>query len=342
MSELYTVTPRQARTMISEIIQAGLVPFVQSSPGIGKSSIMGAIAEEYELKLIDHRLSTSAPEDLSGLPMFKDGMASFAPFAELFPLEDTPIPKGYQGWMLFLDEFNSASKSVQAASYKLILDRMTGQRKLHSHCVITAAGNLSSDRSIVNPLATAMQSRLIHLEMVVSFQEWLMDVALAENYDPRIIAFLNNHPTKLMDFRPDHQEKTFACPRTWSFMNALIKGKKVSKEMAPLYAGTLTSGIAVEFVAFTEMYDKLIPMSTILANPTTCQVPDNVAVKWATTSMILEHVNTKNFDKCTDYINRFSMDFRILFFRSIMVRFPELRQHPSFASSISSLIQYLN
>ena len=40
--------------------------------------------------------------------------AAFAPF-EMFPTKDTPLPQGKNGWVLLLDEMNSAAKAVQAA-----------------------------------------------------------------------------------------------------------------------------------------------------------------------------------------------------------------------------------
>lgn len=125
----YRVGPRQAREYIVDAVEAGLVPFVRSSPGCGKSSIMRSVGDEFGLKLVDHRLSTSAPEDLSGLPEFYDIMgadnqpirsARFVPFADIFPVEGMALPKDsdgddMEGWMLFFDEFNSGSKEVQAA-----------------------------------------------------------------------------------------------------------------------------------------------------------------------------------------------------------------------------------
>ncbi len=214
MDNFYTCTPRQLKSLLSEVLMAGLVPFIQSDPGMGKSSIVKALAKEYGLKMIDHRLSTSAPEDIQGLPRFDaNGKAYMSPFADIFPTEDMSIPKGYNGWILFLDEFNSARKEVQAASYKLILDRMVGQYRLHDQVAMVAAGNLATSRAITTQLSTAMQSRLIHLELAISFNEWLEDVAIKENYDSRIIAYLSQYPNELLDFRPDHQEKTFSCPR---------------------------------------------------------------------------------------------------------------------------------
>ena len=343
MTDLYRCTPRQVKKFVTDCLFAGLVPFVQSSPGMGKSTIMRDIAKDLQLKMIDHRLSTSAPEDLSGLPRFdENGRAVFAPFADLFPLEDTPKPEGKEGWMLFLDEFNSASKSVQAASYKLILDRMTGQHRLHQNCVITAAGNLSTDRAITNPISTAMQSRVVHLEMQISFEEWLYDVALKQNYDSRIIAYLSQFPSKLMDFRPDHNEKTFCCPRTWEFVNALIRDKDVKDESAVLLAGTITSGTAVDFVQFTKVFHNLVTIKEIRANPAECRVPTDVGAKWAVISHMMEKITDENFDDLAVYADRFTIDFRILFYRSILVRNPNLRQHPAFIRAMSSLARYLH
>ena len=338
----YTVTPRSATMMIEQIVSAGLVPFLQSSPGIGKSSIMRKVANTYNLKIIDHRLSTSAPEDMSGLPSFDEqGMARFSPFAELFPLQNSNIPQGKEGWMLFLDEFNSASRPVQAASYKLILDRMVGQHSLHERCIITAAGNLTTDRAITNALSTAMQSRVVHLIMMADFKEWLEDVALAENYDPRIIGFLSQFPSKLMDFRPDHNEHTFCCPRTWEFMNRLIQGKSVASSMAAMYAGTITSGVALEFIQFCSVYANLISFQRVMQDPLTAPLPPDNAVRWATVSMLLEHIGNSTLENLAKYVNRFPMDFRVLFFRAVIARQPQLRQHPAFISAMSELMTYL-
>lgn len=339
---IYKCKPRQIKGFVEDCLYAGLVPYVQSSPGMGKSSIMRNVASGLNLKLIDHRLSTSAPEDLSGLPRFsKDGFAEFVPFAELFPVEQQEIPVGKDGWMLFLDEFNSASKGVQAACYKLILDRMTGQKKLHDRVVIAAAGNLSTDKAITNPISTAMQSRVVHLEMEVCFKEWLEDVAITETYDPRIIAYLSQYNSKLMDFDPNHNEKTFCCPRTWEFVNKLIRDKQIDVAIAPLLAGTITSGVAVDFIQFTRVFANMVSYQDIMRDPMSCPIPQDNATRWAVISSITEKVTEHNLENLAKYANRFSMDFRILFFRTIMIRQKALRHHPAFINSMTELSRYL-
>lgn len=346
MSEIsiYTVTPRQAKTLIIDAIESGLVPNLHSSPGMGKSSIMREVAKHFNLHLIDHRMSTSVPEDLTGLPRFNDrNRAEFVPFEDLFPIKGDTIPTGKDGWMIFLDEFPAALKQVQAASFKLILDKMVGQKYLHENVVISAAGNLMSDRSIVNPISTAMQSRMVHLEMRVDFTEWLEDVALKEGYDTRVIAFLSQYNGKLMDFRPDHTEKTFCCPRTWEFMQKLLKGgKPVNAERTALFAGTITSGVAAEFVQFCRVYTEMISLDQVLHNPASAPLPPSTDLKWATVTMLADKANAQNLDKLSDYIERFSVDFKILFYRMVFHNPAlKLREHPVFRKAMIEMNKYL-
>jgi len=338
----YTVTPRQTKKFIIRCMTAGLVPFVQSSPAMGKSAVVAQIAKEYGLELIDHRLSTSAPEDLSGLPRFDEkGMATFAPF-DTFPTEDRPIPPGKQGWLLFLDEFNSASKMVQAAAYKLVLDRMTGLKRLHPNVVIVAAGNLSTDRAIVNPISTAMQSRLIHLTMELNFDEFMEDVALPQAWDSRIVAFLNYKKAMLHDFRPDHNDKTFCSPRTWEFMNKLIKGQEIFEIDAALYAGVITSGVAVDFIQFTKVYESLPKLKDIIAHPETADLPEDPPTRWAIVTHMIENVDDDNFDEMSRYLGRFTAEFRVLFFRGLMIQKPTLKKHQAFRKAMVELSRYLH
>lgn len=224
---------------------------------------------------------------------------------------------------------------------------MVGQHGLHSNAMLAAAGNLDTDRSIVNPLSTAMQSRVIHLELEVDFDDWLRDVALKYNYDSRIIAFLSAYPGKLMDFKPDHHDRTFCCPRTWEFVNKLTKDrdgnqKEIDDEMGLLLAGAITSGVAMEFVKFVEVYARMISIGEICNNPDKCRLPGELNLKWAVITQMMEHVSNENFKALRTYADRFDISFRILFYRSVLIRHPELRTHPEFGPATNALNKYLN
>ena len=342
MQDAYTVTTRAMPQVLATLIEAGLVPFITSSPGMGKSAIVAQLAKAGNLKLIDHRLSTSEPTDFTGLPGFVDGYAVMHPFREIFPLADQELPAGCNGWLLFLDEFPSASKAVQAAAYKLILDRMVGQHHLHPEVYIIAAGNKATDRAIVNTLSTAMQSRLIHLEMTVVFDEWFEDVALANNYHPTIKAFLKANPSKLWDFRPDHQDKTFCCPRTWEFMNRQVMVTDGPVDfMKPAYTGTITSGVAVAFVQFCKVFSQLTSKDNVLKNPSGAPIPADKSTQWALLSSMISWVEENNFGVLSTFANRFSMDMRVFFFRAAVARYPTIRNTAEFGVAASQLSHLL-
>lgn len=342
LDTIYECTPRQVAEFVEDCIYAQLVPFVRSSPGMGKSSIMRQIADKLHLELVDHRLSTSEPTDMNGLPGFHNGKAKFMPFEELFPLEDTPLPSDKQGWMLFLDEANSAAKSVQAASYKLILDRMVGQHKLHANVAPTMAGNHDSDGAITNRIGTAMQSRVIHIKMRTDHKEWMEDVAIPMDYDHRILAYLNWKPTALNDFRPDHKNDTFCCQRTWEFMNRLVKDQVIHDHKVPLYVGTITPGVAVDFVQFTKVYTSIPDINAIINNPLGIAVPSETSLKWAVTMSLASKTEDSNFGPLSTYINRLGIEFRIQYFRSVIARNPKLQSHPEYVKSLVELSRYLH
>lgn len=347
IDSLVVCNSRQARKFIIRALQAGNVPFLTSSPGMGKSAMIRSIAEEFGMKLIDHRLSTSAPEDLSGLPRFRaDGRAEFAPFADLFPLEDDEVPEGYNGWLLFLDEFNSAKKEVVAAAYKLILDRMTGQKKLHPQVMIVCAGNKQTDRAIVNPMGTAMQSRVVHLEMEINFDIFVEDVMIPQKWDERLVAFLHANTSYLHDFDPAHKNKTFCCPRTWDFVNEDLKNQPpgaLPDEDSIFYAGHVTAGKATEFVQFTQVYDQLITIEQVVKNPKEARLPKDNNLCWATVTYLANKTTTDNFADVIEYIQRLDkMTHRILYFRTVGKILPDVTGLPEWRKAGAELSRYLH
>lgn len=206
------ITPSQAPELLKEVFKANLCPMIFGSPGISKSAVIQQIADSVGLKLIDVRLSQLDPVDMSGMPTFNEdrSRSHFAP-TSLFPLKGDPIPDGYNGWLLLLDEINTAPQLMQAASYKLILDRQVGTEDLHPSVFIAAAGNLSTDRAITNKMSTAMQSRMINFVMGVNLNDWL-DWANEENIDHRIVSFIKFKPELLHNFNPNHNDLTFPSP----------------------------------------------------------------------------------------------------------------------------------
>lgn len=330
MSDVFVeaVSLKTAESMIERCIRAKLVPFVQGSPGLGKSAVVRELAKTYNLKLLDVRLAQVEPTDLNGFPHIADGRSSYAPPTYL-PLEGDELPvdaagKPMNGWLLFLDEFNSADRDVQKASYKLILDRMVGEHHIHKNVAMVCAGNLATDNAIVEEMSTALQSRLVHMVTEVSAEEWL-EWARSHNIDARITSFIAFKPDLLYHFQPDSPDATFPCPRTWEFANALLQHQTPLTPLdVTLLKGTIGTGAAVEFSTFAEIADSLPKLSDILANPETLEMPAEPGVLYAMTGAIGSAANDQNIDDLMKFVVRMAPEYTITTLREMLARNPQL------------------
>lgn len=314
------VSPKAAKELVVDAIKAGLVPMLTSSPGIGKSDTVHSIAKEFNLKVIDVRLAQVDPVELNGFPSLNGDKATYKPM-DIFPLETDPIPKGYSGWLLFLDEMTSAPPATQAAAYKIVLDRMVGNTKLHKNVAIVGAGNKITDGAVVSRTSTALQSRMVHLELIANKDEWV-NWAIKNDIDYRVVSFINFRPDLLHNFNPSHNDKTFACPRTWSFMSKLIKPYPdvIPDSKLPLLQGTVGEGAGIEFHTFTQVYADLVTIDEILAEPETCKVPKEPSVAWALTGVVANAITKDNAATLIKYINRMQPEFAILTLRQAAQR----------------------
>ena len=312
---------------LDSVLLSKLTPMLVGSPGIGKSDIVKLTAKKHNLKLIDLRLAQSDPTDLNGFPTLQnDGTRmDYAP-PTTFPLENLDqVPSGYEGWLLFLDEINAAPPAIQAAAYKLVLDRQIGSHNLHKRVAIVCAGNKSTDKAIVNRLSTAMQSRMIHLNLMVDTESWL-EWANTHNIDHRVISFIKFRPELLHKFNPSHADNTFASPRTWEFLSKIDK-KEFSRTDHAVLVGTVGEGPATEFRAFCDVYKDLPTIEDMIENPTLVNIPKEPGHQYAMTTLISHHANVDTIEPLMIVTKKLPVEFQVVVLKDIYSIAPELKKN---------------
>lgn len=325
----------QAKALLPKAFMNHLMPMIHGSPAIGKSALVHQVAAEYNLKVIDVRLSSLEPTDFSGFPLILDnGKSSYRPF-DTFPIAGDPIPEGYEGWLIFCDEFNSASQAVQKAAYRLVLDRQVGQFDLHEMAFCVGAGNLETDNAIVETMPTPLQSRMVHLQLEVDPELWLQ-WAMENQFDHRITSYIKYKPNNLYAFNPDHTDYTYPSPRTWEFTNRFTQeedenGKlqtiELNRDMLPLLAGTVSEGVAREFLQFTKIYKDLITIDQIVKAPSTIKVPEEPSVLYALTGSLAAQCDDSNIKPLMAFIDRLPSEFQVICLRGIIKRTPAMLNH---------------
>jgi hypothetical protein len=330
-----SINSAQAHSCITWALLAKKVPMLHGSPGTGKSSIVKAVAKEHGLKVIDLRLAQCDPTDLLGFPTIVGDRSGYRPM-DTFPIEGDTVPEGFNGWLLFLDELTSASMAVQAAAYKLILDRMVGNYHLHKKVAIVGAGNLATDGAIVYDTSTALQSRMVHLLLETDNEKWL-DWAYANGIDHRITSYIKFKPANLYAFKPDHTDLTYACNRTWEFAHDILTVVQdiSNPDLLPLLAGTLSEGIAREFLSFCKIDRDLPKVPEIVNNPMGTKVPSEPSVLYAICGSMAHHFTEDNADPLIKYIDRLPKEFQAMTLRETVRRNKSVMALPSVRGWIS-------
>lgn len=321
------------KSLIS-MIDSKIPVFVWGNPGVGKSSIIKQIANDKNMEFIDLRLSLLDPTDLRGIPFF-DSANKSAIWAKP---EFLPNSNSQAFGILFLDEINSAPPTVQAAAYQLILDRKIGEYTLPMNYAIVAAGNYESDRGVTYRMPTPLANRFVHLDFELDFEEW-KSWAYESKIDTRIISFLSYKPQNLFTFDAKAKEKSFATPRSWSFVNDILNSNLQIEFLKDVISGAVGKDSSDEFMNFCKVIDKLPNIQEILEAINT-EVPTNNSVLYALcTGIVYALKENSSIEKVTNILNyslNLPNEFSVMLIRDLQKEGVEIESSTSWKSWVNA------
>ena len=292
--------PSESTQALTHAVIRKMPIFLWGPPGIGKSQIMGQIAKDLGYQFVDIRLSQLDPTDLRGIPYPGQAKAfdvDGSPIMEqkvdhhgdLVFVEDdkgeqSPVmvqktenamfwspPHFYERnhkikTFYFFDEMNAAPQSIQAAAYQIILDRKIGDYDLGPDDVVFAAGNRETDKGATFKMPTPLMNRFVHLEMKHDFDDW-QDWAIDAGIHKTVVGYLTWQKHELMAFDPTSASRGFATPRSWEFVSRLVHDDPNLPEMVKLglLAGAVGDGVAIKFIEYQRLNEKLPNPSDILS-----------------------------------------------------------------------------
>ena len=306
------VSPNGAKKSIVRAFKKQRPIFIWGPPGIGKSDIVGQIGSDMSALVIDIRLSLWDPTDIKGIPYYaaNDNTMKWAPPAEL---PDAKMAKKYKKIVLFLDEMNSAAPAVQAAAYQLILNRKVGTYKLPDNVLIVAAGNREADKGVTYRMPAPLANRFVHLELKVDFDDWF-SWAVKNSIHEDVVGYLTFAKKDLYDFDPKSPSRSFATPRSWSFVSELLEDDDDENTTTDLVSGAVGEGLAVKFMAHRKVASKLPNPTDILSGKVEKLETKEISAMYSLTVSLcyeLKEACDKKDKKFADKVNnflRFAMD----------------------------------
>jgi hypothetical protein len=155
--------------------------------------------------------------------------------------------------------------------------------------------------------------------MRVDYDSWL-EWAINNGIHSDVIGHITVHKQDLFDFDPRSSSRSFATPRSWTFVSELIEDDEMDEEtLANLVSGAVGEGVGVKFMATMKNSGKL-PNPTDVLNGKIKKLDSSVEISGRyslTVSMCYElreayeKEGTKGiekFHKLADNFFRFMMD----------------------------------
>ena len=322
-------------------------------PGIGKSQAVKQIAGIIEertgkkVSVTDERLLLFNPIDLRGIPTANaDKTLAVWLKPQIFEMD----PDDGVVNILFLDEISAAPQSVQAAAYQITLDRVVGEHKLPENCIVIAAGNRVTDKSVAYKMPKALANRLMHLEVSGSFSSW-KEWAVRHGIHEMVLGFLSFHQNYLMGFDPASDDLAFPTPRSWEMVSNLLCSTEGKVDaLYPLIAGLVGTGAAIEFRAWAKVFRELPSIEDIFDGKMPA-VPVETDTLYALTASMTAYAreHTDDLSRIANsirYANRLPPDFSAVLLKDYLYLAPNFREKlmtiPEFTTWLRTKGQLLN
>ena len=152
--------------------------------------------------------------------------------------------------ILFFDEYTNAHPQVQALIMQLIDNRKIGEYKLPENVRIVLAGNELSDSTIAHGMVEPMKSRIAHIDVDISLNEWL-EWAYSHGISSYITTFLRlNEEYLRTEFTGSSPN---ADPRRWEMANRVFSITHNPKSIK----GLIDDKIVDEFAKFCNLSNNI-------------------------------------------------------------------------------------
>ncbi len=289
-------------------------------PGVGKSQCVRQIADEIhagtgrEVKVTDVRLLLFNPVDLRGIPTANaDRSLAVWLRPKIFDMDPSESIIN----ILFLDEITAAPQSVQAAAYQITLDRTVGEHKLPENCIVIAAGNRITDRSVAFNMPKALANRLCHLEIKGEASGW-HEWAIKSGIHPCVTSYLDYNSTSLTLFEPGDDSFAFPTPRSWEMVSSILSSVSDNiTQVYPLIAGCIGTNTAGAFRTWCEIYSKLPPMEQVF-NGKYPDIPNRPELLYATVAAMVHYAKNSateaQLSHSVEYACKLPIEFRFRLF----------------------------
>lgn len=319
-----TVTLKQAAKLIGTVRNNRFM--LESEPGIGKSSLMGTLADmypNYHLAYID------VPNmDLGDICM--PVIDHETKTTKYYPNARFGIHTGKPS-IIMLDEFSKGSPPVINMLHPLLEahNPRLGDLPLHPDSMVFMTGNMSSD-GVGDNLKAHTLNRVSKLTVrKPQFEEWA-EWAIANDVEPIVIAaakeFAGDWFMSYLDY-PEGLPKTAEVFNPKMPTTAYVSGRSLERasnilkhrasfdtdSIIAALSGTIGEGAARKLDTYIAFADQLPTWESIIKSPMTASIPDGAGACALVAFNAIAKVDKDTITPFMDYIGRFAPEWQACF-----------------------------
>jgi len=282
---------------------ARITPFLQSEPGVGKTTKVRAIDIADQAETAEFIGSQHDSVDLTGMPYIRRIMADGS--TEEIPLTAFArpdfFPLGGRG-TFFLDDLGNSDRRVQVACMQLALEHKIGGVRLPDEWRVCVASNTTAHASYITPPPASFKNRVCTIRVktslrgrgsVIQPKGWLK-WAQESGIHHTITAFQSwTNGELLCKFNPTSD--SFPSPRSWEMLSKLISVDPfpdTHDDLPVLAEGTIGSEASSKFCAFVRLFQNLPDIHGIFDGTIKESKGIDAQIAFAMMSVLTKHIGT--------------------------------------------------
>lgn len=240
--------------------------FLLGAPGIGKTAIMGQIAQELGIALVSYSMTHHTRQSALGLPFITEktyggqevNVSEYTMSEIIASIYDTMEESGFKEGILFLDEINCVSETLAPSMLQFLQYKVFGRHRVPEGWVIVTAGNPPEYNKSVREFDVVTMDRLKLLEVEPDYRIWKA-YAVERGIHNAIINYLDLKKEHFYCMEMTVKGRSYVTARGWEDLSEILylyEEEQLPVEESLVGQYIRNDRVVKEFTAYYDLYNK--------------------------------------------------------------------------------------